>query len=280
MERTIEIVKYELNSHPSANSDRNYNYSYNVPLDNLKFTDPPTVLRKNASKMSNDEKQAFIDGINFYNVAPATNYPGGNYRQTVAIHKMYHRMHSGDGPVGTQRFLTWHRIYLALLEGDIRVKYNPKFFIPYWDWVNDREIPDFLEDFLPHVHLPNSESPPLEPYTNLNVFRSPGQQGALPTQQQINELFKINTYTDFTTELEYLHNGVHMWVGGTMVDIRTSPADPVFWLHHANIDRIWLSWQASNPGQNPTLSPIDQIMDPWMNLTEPSWRTDNYIGYA
>ena len=25
----------------------------------------------------------------------------------------------------------------------------------------------------------------------------------------------------------------------------TSPNDPVFWLHHANVDRLWAQWQAS-----------------------------------
>jgi tyrosinase len=43
--------------------------------------------------------------------------------------------------------------------------------------------------------------------------------------------------------LEGLHADVHAWVGGTMRDLLTSPADPLFWLHHANIDRIYTSWR-------------------------------------
>ncbi|HEX6115564.1 MAG TPA: tyrosinase family protein [Solirubrobacterales bacterium] len=45
-----------------------------------------------------------------------------------------------------------------------------------------------------------------------------------------------------------LHNGVHLWVGGIegerqgTMDLNTSLNDPVFWLHHANIDRIWQAW--------------------------------------
>ena len=27
--------------------------------------------------------------------------------------------------------------------------------------------------------------------------------------------------------------------------------DPIFWLHHANIDRLWAQWQQAHPGQNP-----------------------------
>ncbi|HEY8583914.1 MAG TPA: tyrosinase family protein, partial [Capillimicrobium sp.] len=51
------------------------------------------------------------------------------------------------------------------------------------------------------------------------------------------------------------HNTVHVWVGGEWGDdgesmgtmaLGTSPNDPVFWLHHANIDRVWSSWSASH----------------------------------
>lgn len=40
-----------------------------------------------------------------------------------------------------------------------------------------------------------------------------------------------------------LHNRVHVWVGGDMGPA-TSPNDPVFYLNHCNVDRIWAGWQA------------------------------------
>jgi hypothetical protein len=43
-----------------------------------------------------------------------------------------------------------------------------------------------------------------------------------------------------------LHNTVHVWVGGDMSP-GTSPNDPVFFLHHCNIDRVWALWQAKFP---------------------------------
>ncbi len=43
-----------------------------------------------------------------------------------------------------------------------------------------------------------------------------------------------------------LHNRVHVWVGGDMVSA-TSPNDPAFWLHHANVDRLWARWQQRFP---------------------------------
>ena len=70
--------------------------------------------------MSFPEKIAFLNAMNIYNMLHVSQNLGRSYRQTVAIHQMGHRMHMSDGDVGMQRFLTWHRIYLAFLEGDIR----------------------------------------------------------------------------------------------------------------------------------------------------------------
>lgn len=42
-----------------------------------------------------------------------------------------------------------------------------------------------------------------------------------------------------------LHNRVHVWIGGDM-SRGHSPNDPVFFLHHCNIDRIWSYWQTVN----------------------------------
>jgi len=43
------------------------------------------------------------------------------------------------------------------------------------------------------------------------------------------------------------HNAIHMDVGGQttlgwMTDPDTAALDPIFWLHHANIDRLWAVW--------------------------------------
>ena len=42
------------------------------------------------------------------------------------------------------------------------------------------------------------------------------------------------------------HNRVHVWVGGSMLP-GTSPNDPVFFLNHCNIDRLWAVWMQKNP---------------------------------
>ena len=43
-----------------------------------------------------------------------------------------------------------------------------------------------------------------------------------------------------------IHNRMHVWVGGDMITA-TSPNDPVFFLHHANVDRIWSAWSQTHP---------------------------------
>ena len=50
------------------------------------------------------------------------------------------------------------------------------------------------------------------------------------------------------------HNDVHGLVGGPsgfMGAFDTAPLDPVFWLHHANIDRLWAVWLAQPNRSNP-----------------------------
>jgi len=43
----------------------------------------------------------------------------------------------------------------------------------------------------------------------------------------------------------WMHNRVHVWIGGDMSP-GTSPNDPVFFLNHCNVDRIWESWLSQN----------------------------------
>jgi tyrosinase len=286
MQKDVEMITFDTNIVP--NSERRFNYAYNVPSERITFVKSGLIQRKNESSMSDTEKRAFINGITGFNNLAASQYVGGNYRQTVTIHEKPHRMHSLDGPVGTQRFLTWHRYYLAALESWVRASVEPNFFIPYWDWTTNPNVPSWLQNFLPTVYVPDTESIPPTPsyYDKVVVYRTPGQQqyGFLPTSQQVQELFTYETYTDFTLHLEWLHNGVHTWVGGPMINIRISPADPLFWLHHANIDRIWTQWQTTHSNQNPNLSAIDQELDPWYShnqyATEPEWRTNRTCEYV
>jgi hypothetical protein len=95
---------------------------------------------------------------------------------------------------------------------------------------------------------------------------------------------KVNSTTSFRTVLEGwfgpgIHNIVHRWVSGSMQP-GTSPNDPVFFMHHCNIDRLWALWQFRHPGENyPEAVPkIDSVgvrphgltnpMPPWSSASE------------
>ncbi|KAI5843810.1 hypothetical protein DFP73DRAFT_550358 [Morchella snyderi] len=43
-----------------------------------------------------------------------------------------------------------------------------------------------------------------------------------------------------------IHGGGHYSIGGEAGDLYASPGDPVFYLHHANLDRVYWLWQSQN----------------------------------
>ncbi|KAG8995528.1 hypothetical protein FRB94_008947 [Tulasnella sp. JGI-2019a] len=53
-----------------------------------------------------------------------------------------------------------------------------------------------------------------------------------------------------SSSLEAIHDGIHVDVGGDgdMSDPAVAAFDPIFWLHHANVDRMLALWQSLNPG--------------------------------
>jgi tyrosinase len=245
---------------------RQISFRFNVPSENIIST-AKTIQRKDQADMTQIEKDRYINGIRSL-------INSGRYGSHVAIHTdMSHRQHSMSGPIGTQRFLPWHRVYLFELE-QMLLAIDPDSFVPYWDWTKNRDVPQWLQDFTPTV-LVNGHS--------ISVFRTPGQQRgvSLPTQQEVDNLNSINEFTKFTRPskgLEGLHNNVHVWVGGTMNDLMYSPSDCLFWLHHANVDRIWFEWQKKNHNKNPILNAPDAIMDPW-SFNEEDTRDLANFGY-
>jgi tyrosinase len=222
----------------------------------------PTI-RKSAFSLTAAEQNLYISVITQLNTGPTPTA----YAQFVAFHRdMNHRMHSGMGAmgqIGKQRFLSWHRDFLLKLEQQMQA-INPASFIPYWRWSSNRRVPPWLTGVLPTVVLPAAGDMPA---VTVQVTRTAHSPAGLPTAAQVASL-DANTglgYTQFTSILEGFHNTVHGWVGGTMNDITVSPSDPIFWMHHGEIDRIWSAWQANpaNAGKAPTLAGADAVMDPW-----------------
>ncbi len=222
---------------------------------------PVTIVRKSAATLTATEQQTFMNAI-------TSAIADGAYSTLVRIHAiMSHDMHTMPGrPAGTQRFLPWHRLYLINFEQDMR-RFEPTFFVPYWRWMDQSSIPDWMTNFKPKGVTDANGRP-------IVVTRRPGtspdpRARTLPTSHTIRTTVINHTvYTPFTLALEGAqpfgaHNLVHDWFNGTMTNVPKSPADPMFWMHHAEIDRIWWLWQQSHPTQNPHVSGADAVLDPW-----------------
>jgi tyrosinase len=70
-------------------------------------------------------------------------------------------------------------------------------------------------------------------------------------------------FLTFQTQLESIHDGIHIWVGGTMESIPTAAYDPIFWAHHSMIDRVWYLWQLEHPGAGVPAHLLDRALAPF-----------------
>jgi tyrosinase len=174
---------------------------------------------------------------------------------------------------GTWFFLPWHRNYLACFEEIVAatvVKLGgpPGWALPYWNysdpsrpnaralpaafldtnsalWVDGRNM-QTAQDVLPDAHVS------LDCLTD-GVFDGVNDGG---------DLGFGGPETGFNHpgrafgQLENLpHNFIHDDIGGLMSDPDTAALDPIFWLHHANIDRLWAVWTHRNATfTNPTVA--------------------------
>jgi tyrosinase len=147
---------------------------------------------------------------------------------------------------------------------------DPTVCIPYWNSSVEQAFPSWLLGFTPTVNL----------ITGLHtVTRNIGAFATLPDAGDVAAVLANATFNSFASALEGIHDSGHVWVGGSMMSILTAPTDPVFWMHHAEIDRLWAEWQVANPGQNPSLAGAAAIMDPWTE-NEAETRDITALGYA
>jgi tyrosinase len=195
-------------------------------------------------------------------------------------------------------FLPWHRAYLWTFEDVLRdwITAQPgapqDWALPYWNYSatpsaanpDPLAIPDaFLADTLPDgtanplriearfgagVAAPDA----VLTKTLLHVhFIGAAGDGTIPGFGGPTTTFSHSGDDGGWLE-DQPHNPVHVDVGGQddsgegglMTDPRTAAVDPVFWVHHANIDRLWEVWlrrdaQDANPTDAAWLNgPTDQ----------------------
>lgn len=236
-------------------------------LEELRIKLPPWLYiatpytRKDQSKLSPHEIERFLCAL-------YTLIQDGTYGKLVDIHAEMHMQHTND------RLLPWHRIFLLQLEASLRA-IHPDVSIPFWDWTqaSEQNIPGWLQNVKPTVTTPTR---------TITVIRGPGSQQALATiASNVPNILQMTAFNQFAPAINGVHGSVHIWVGGTMSNPSTAAADPLFYMHHANLDRIWWQWHNSPQGQgkNPPLTGAAAVMDPWA-YTEPETRDITALGYS
>ena len=182
--------------------------------------------------------------------------------QKRAVYDEFEQSHVTNTGIAhsTSAFLPWHRWFVLGYENALRSL--PGFecvTLPYWDWEADIPLQTCVwktKTFGPTNPTGTTDSatscvdkgvsagwttsqpgnPCLKRYSQ--IFGG-GPYGAANVGMQVVHA----DYTSFSTGYESgAHRSVHTYVGETMTT-DYSPADPLFFLHHANIDRTYALWQ-------------------------------------
>ena len=75
------------------------------------------------------------------------------------------------------------------------------------------------------------------------------------------------------------HNQVQAWLASVLPQPTGQPMHPIFWLHLAQVDRLWSLWQAEHAGSGPALVGADRLLDPWPETADEMLNPLS-IGYA
>ena len=233
------------------------------------------LLRRNQAKLTSSMKDKFVDAL-------LRLKSDGKYDQYVQWHidamnnatpntvSSFIRNSAHKGPA----FLPWHREFLRRFELDLNAIDNDV-TLPYWDWtVDGHDIGDSIFDT---NFMGNADEGPFKSsnWTFDSSWSSDLRVGigvhrilnlnnlSFPSISNVNACLAHNDYdsapwdmaspSGFRNTLEGfnglngLHNRIHRIIGGDM-GRAYSPFDPLFFLHHANVDRLWAEWQITHPG--------------------------------
>jgi tyrosinase len=253
-------------------------------------------FRRNQACLSARERAEFVAALRALKAS-------GAYDAFVEQHRAAVLFTTPDPAHRGPAFLPWHREYLRRFELALQAV-DPSVTLPYWDWSADRTArsPLWSPDFMGGDGAGPGDRVTTGPFADwaLTVL-DPGERdpflkrtlgavvASLPSVEQVRSALAVTPYdsapwvfgsTGFRNSLEAapLHNSVHLWVGGSMMSA-SAPNDPVFWLHHCNVDRLWAMWQRQHPGQAylppggapgaPVGHALDDPMPPWAGEPDP-----------
>ncbi|KGQ20218.1 Tyrosinase family protein [Lysobacter dokdonensis DS-58] len=181
--------------------------------------------------------------------------------QSTLANEMWNTCQSHAGQ-NTNHFLPWHRMFVFFFEQIIReVSGRPDFTLPYWDYTS--------ADPLKRGIVPLQFRLKLDPVFNVlyradrTTLANTGQRidKTQPTDQMdISATMACAAYSTVGTVLGFcrsidsnIHGRIHVLVGNAknMGAVPYAARDPLFWVHHSNIDRLWESWNKNYAGVNP-----------------------------
>lgn len=244
-----------------------------IPLDCLpqvgEATAPDVAVRRSIGDLNEQEIDDLRKGVARMQSRPEHDPTSWIYQANI------HHLHCQHG---SWFFLPWHRMYLYYMEKVLREAVreatgdsNRNFTLPYWNY---SLLGDSGRDAR---RLPK---PYREPVTSTNVLyvseRDPALNGGFPLDDSAVLLDSLH-FREFSSapgngrsfggqragpgharsphsEFEMTpHDTIHTNIGGWMGRFRTAALDPLFWLHHANIDRLWERWLSLGDGRtNPS----------------------------
>ena len=142
---------------------------------------------------------------------------------------------------GATFFLSWHRMYLYWFERIVRKKSgDPNWAIPYWDWESptQRFLPPMFRTGGGVLTIPTRGA-------GWNAGTASLGAGAVNTAPAMSQI----PFLSFSSSLNGPHGSIHVSIGGWMGSVATAGQDPIFWLHHCNVDRYWNLWLAQGGGR-------------------------------
>ncbi|MBA4065150.1 MAG: hypothetical protein C0501_15830 [Isosphaera sp.] len=219
---------------------------------------PGLRVRQNANALTPGQLDSLRRGVAAMKALPDTDPRGWRFQANV-----HWTTGSPSNPLfnqcqhGTLHFLSWHRAYLYFFERILRAQSgDPTLCLPYWDWAADPalpaayRLPGDASNPLWHPGRTVNDGSPLQPEDVSGVGGALAAT-AYPGPFGFNRLLEGNP-----------HGTVHGAVGGDMGSVPTAARDPVFWLHHGNVDRLWDVWL----GQGGRANPADAA---WLDRTFP-----------